>query len=243
MQADYVAVYRDLYERHWWWRSRETFILDVIENLHEEGAREVILDVGCGDGLFFDDLQRFGSVEGIEPDPAAVSPTGKWKTRIATQPLDESFRPGKSYSLILFLDVLEHMRDPLPALRRAVELLRARGSIIVTVPAFPSLWTSHDELNRHYTRYSKTSFAELAHRAGAREVRSAYFFHWLAPVKMAQRVKERLLPTEPRVPNVPRPWLNRTLGGVSRLEQRTITRLPMPFGTSLLVVLTRQETS
>ena len=50
------------------------------------------------------------------------------------------------------LDVLEHFENPGPALRRAVELLADTGAILVTVPAFLGRWTSHDEINRHFTR-------------------------------------------------------------------------------------------
>ena len=37
-------------------------------------------------------------------------------------PFDGNFCPGKRYSLILVLDVLEHMDDPIEALRRALDL-------------------------------------------------------------------------------------------------------------------------
>jgi SAM-dependent methyltransferase len=241
MEADYVAQYRRLYEHHWWWRSRELFLLDVIGQT-QRGTRDAsILDVGCGDGLFFEQLEEFGSVEGVESDPAAVDPRGRWASKIAQKPFDEWFDPGRRYSLILFLDVLEHVADPTPMLRRATELLEPLGSIIVTVPALGSLWTRHDDLNHHFRRYSKASFSELARRAGAREVRSAYFFHWLAPLKLGVRLAERLTSAEPRSPGLPPTWLNSLLVCVSRTEQRTLTRLPMPFGASLLVVLTRAD--
>src|SRR6185312_10935354 len=102
---------------------------------------------------------------GIEPDENAVSTNGRWADRIARGPLDDSFVPGHRYSLILFLDVLEHVPDPVAAIRRAVDLLEADGSILVTLPAHDALWTSHDVLNHHYHRYTKAGFAELAKSA------------------------------------------------------------------------------
>ena len=53
------------------------------------------------------------------------------------------------------LDVLEHLPDPLPPLRRALALVGDRGVLVATVPAFRSLWTSHDDINEHFERYTK----------------------------------------------------------------------------------------
>ena len=72
MDARYAQAYPDLYRRHWWWRVREEILIRRIAALRDgqKGAR--ILDVGCGAGLFFDALERFGEVEGIESDADTV---------------------------------------------------------------------------------------------------------------------------------------------------------------------------
>lgn len=241
MDPEYARRYRELYESHWWWRAREAFVLENLERLHVPEDGRAILDVGCGDGLLFDKLQRFGDVEGVEIDPAVVTPTGPWASRIRVQPFDDTFRPGRCYALILLLDVLEHMADPLSCLRRAVELLEPRGRAIVTVPALPALWTSHDELNQHFARYTRRSLDDLAWRAGARVELSRYFFQWVVPLKVAVRWKEAILRPEPRSPRIPPRWLNAALQGLSRLEQRTVSRMPIPFGSSLLAVLVRRD--
>ena len=168
MHPEYALFYRELYEKHWWWRAREDLILETLERLAPGGGVEgPILDVGCGDGLFFDKLARFGSVEGIEMDPTGVSPVGRWRERIRVQPFDATFQPGKTYALVLLLDVIEHFEDPVGCLRRAVELLAPGGAILVTVPAFRALWTRHDEINRHFTRYTRRGLESVARAAGA----------------------------------------------------------------------------
>ena len=60
MDAEYALNYRELYENHWWWRARERFILATIEGLRPQGNWGSILDVGCGEGVFFDRLSKFG---------------------------------------------------------------------------------------------------------------------------------------------------------------------------------------
>lgn len=240
MDARYARNYRDLYERHWWWRAREDLILETLARLRPGNSWGSVLDVGCGDGLFFDKLQTMGRVEGVEMDSTGVSPEGRWAERIHVRPFDESFQPGRTYALILMLDVLEHLSDPVVGLRRAVELLQPNGTILITVPAFPVLWTAHDALNHHYRRYTKRTLTALAEQAGARIHRERYFFHWTGPVKLAAHFKENLFGSTAALPRVPAPWLNKCLYRLSRVEQGIFQSLPIPFGSSLLAVAGRR---
>ena len=64
------------------------------------------------------------------------------------------------------LDVLEHLPNPVVYLRRAEELLDLRGNLLITVPAFSCLWTTHDELNHHVATLHKKGSPgiNIAHR-------------------------------------------------------------------------------
>jgi len=232
MDAAYARHYRDLYERHWWWRAREALVLGTLRRLRAGRGPGRILDVGCGDGLFFSRLAEFGEVEGIEPDASLLSADSPHRGRITVAPFDERFQPGRRYALVLMLDVLEHLPDPVGALSHARALLEPDGRLVVTVPAFQWLWTHHDELNRHFVRYTRATLREVAGRAGLRMEASRYFFHWTVPGKLAVRAKERLLgPGGPeRVPAAP---VNRALYLLSRAAQA----VRLPFGSSLLAVL------
>jgi len=196
-----------------------------------------VLDIGCGGGWFFPQLRDFGwQVEGIESDPRLVPTETGLRDTIHVDPFNRSFQPGKQYALILMLDVLEHMPDACSSLRYAVELLQPEGRLLLTVPTFLWLWTAHDDLNHHVTRYTKRSLARLAESAGMRMEICRYFFQWLVPMKLAVRVKERLLPTHPASPRVPPRLINQFCYGVSRLEQTVCAALPIPFGSSLLAL-------
>ena len=60
MDPTYGANYEELYRRHWWWRAREAAILHELARLKPAGGWRRILDVGCGNGLFFDRLSELG---------------------------------------------------------------------------------------------------------------------------------------------------------------------------------------
>jgi SAM-dependent methyltransferase len=233
----YARAYRDLYERHWWWRARERFVLGELRRLKPDGGWGRILDVGCGGGVFLPELSKLGDVEGLEPDAALVLPDDSFRSRVHVRPFDETFRPGHPFGLMLMLDVLEHMPDPRAALTHAISLLEPGGVLLATVPAFMILWTSHDVLNRHYTRYTRKRFTALARECGFEILTSRYFYHWLFAAKIAARAMEAAQVSKaPRAPRVPPGWLNSLLYFVSRAEHSGLRSLPLPFGSSLLTI-------
>lgn len=215
-------------------------ILDCLRKYLPSRCDAPVLDIGCGDALLLPALEEFGSPEGVEVDAGIVAPTGRYADRIYLGPFDTSFRPDRRYALITMLDVLEHLTKPDEALRHAMSLLRDDGLILITVPAFRALWTSHDDFNHHQTRYTKRTFFQLAKACGLEIHETHYFFHWTCAVKLLLRLKERIFPSQPRPAHVPPEFLNRLCLQLCWAEQLTLGRLPVPFGSSLLIVGRRQ---
>ena len=232
MDAQYAAVYADLYRNHWWWRAREAILVRAIDRLLAGATAARILDVGCGAGLFFDVLEQFGHVEGIESDPAALEQSGKWRGRIVRGELDDTYTPTAPFDLILMLDVLEHTRRPEQMLRRAARLLSPRGAVLVTVPAFRCLWTAHDDLNHHVTRYTAGELRDALRRAGLTAGDVRYMFPSLALAKLLVRTIEAVRPRTRPIPGIPSSPINTALQGWLLVEDRLAGW--MPFGSSVL---------
>jgi SAM-dependent methyltransferase len=236
MEPAYRGVYRDLYERHWWWRARAEWIIDTLTRFRPAQGWTPILDIGCGEGLFFDRLSIFGDVEGIEVEEGLPPIEDPRREKIHAVPFDETFRPEKAYALILMLDVLEHLPDPVTALQHVRRLLAPGGVFMATVPAFQLLWTNHDAINHHFRRYSVKELRALLKNTDMQVLEERYAFQWLAPVKLALRGLERLAGVGSNMPKVPPAWINEPLYIASRLEQKLLGRLPIPFGSSLMVI-------
>jgi len=237
MERSYADVYRTLHERHWWWRARESYLLGWLERLRPAGGFGPILDVGCGAALWFDRLRAFGEPEGLEGDAAlAAAAAERDRARVYAQPFDERFQPGKRYGLVLMLDVLEHIEDDRAALRHVASLLAPGGLLVVTVPAFEALWTGHDEINAHHRRYTAKGVARVAADAGLAVLHRRYFFNSLALPKLAVATLERLRPRPPAHPPLLFGALNELARRWCLLEQRTWGKLPLPFGSSALLV-------
>jgi SAM-dependent methyltransferase len=237
VDPSYAQRYRELAIRHWWWRARNETVRQVAGEAI--GARRGInvLDIGCGDGVLFPFLSGFGDVEGIEPDPTVVSADSPWRSRIQLRPFDASFTPGKRYGLILMLDVLEHLEKPVEALQHVRDLLDDDGRLLITVPAFTLLWTHHDDLNRHFYRFTKKTLTDIVRGAGLEVVDSWYLFQWLFLAKLVERLREKVAgPSPPE--EVPAETVNNALYRLSMAERRVTGRV-MPFGSSLLAVIRR----
>ena len=236
MDAAYRAAYRRLYNEHWWWRARERLLERELRRLGAGHGFGRILDVGCGDGLFFPVLERFGEPFGVETDAGLLSADGPYRSRIHAGPLDERFQPAQPFGLVLALDVVEHVSDPATLLRRAHDLVAPGGWFVATVPAFRALWTSHDTVNQHVTRYRRDEFAALVTGAGFTVAHARYCFVWLALAKLAVRAAEAVNPRAPRPPRIPPEPLNRLLTRLCLAEQAVLGRGWVPFGSSVLLV-------
>lgn len=70
------------------------------------------------------------------------------------------------FDCILLSEVLEHLDDDAAALVTCRELLTEDGSLLITVPADPALWTRWDDLAGHQRRYKKQELVSKLEAAG-----------------------------------------------------------------------------
>lgn len=218
MDAAYAAAYPDLAANHWWWRAREALLLRTIARLREGKLPGRILDVGCGDGRLFPKLAAFGSVEGIEPDAATLGLLAPAGRTIHAVPFETPLPVSGRFDLVLLLDVIEHLDQPVESLRLARSLLAPGGTLLVTVPALPALWTAHDVLNHHRRRYTAQELRRQLTAAGLPRVEVRYAFHSLALAKLLVRLRERMGNASPAVPSLLPRWLNRLAQRYQLLE-------------------------
>ena len=239
MRAEYAEQYRRLWEEHWWWRSRERFLIDAIERLClPSNAR--ILDVGCGDGLFFPSLERFGTIEGLEADGSLLKRSIN-RSRIKVGRLDRTFQPGPVYDLVVLLDVLEHIENDVEALESAYRSLKPGGRLLLTVPALHWLWSHHDELNQHFRRYDRISLKASMVAAGFEVETLRFFFGWtVAPLILRKWLKPAgstsLLETHDDAVTIPPAIINRALTLISQVDHWIGSRVRWPLGSSLIAV-------
>jgi len=241
MLSAYAAQYRRLWTEHWWWQARRRYVLSLIARLAAQAEIRAILDIGCGDGLFFDDLRRFGDVWGIEPDARLVAPQNPWRSRIEVCAFGPEYTTERRFDLVVMLDVLEHIENDAGALRAVWRLLKTGGHAIFTVPALPLLWSVHDEANAHYRRYRREGLRRLLHETGFQVLEIRYYFGWtLLPMLLRRLVfpAGRRGACEYRA-RIPPRVINCLMRWMTLMEQAVTFPLGLPLGTSLYAVVRR----
>lgn len=237
MRSEYGVQYAELYAHHWWWRAREAILEREIAAL-ELPKPCAILDVGCGDGVFFPILSRWGTVSGIEIDRDLVSDAVRERYDVFHEALGSRVYAGMRFDLITALDVIEHVEDDASALREVATMLAPSGYLVLTVPAFKSLWDEHDERNHHFRRYRLEQVRTLLASYG-RIVRLRYLFPSLFLPKFAVAAFNRLRRSKVDQTRIPSRSVSSLIAGYLCLEDRLGARLPVPFGTSVLAILER----
>jgi len=107
---------------------------------HLEASRNVsgpprLLDVGCGYGGFVSLMRDRGwDAEGVDPSPVTVAAASAKGIPVRLGTLDEFSRSGPAYRAVTMFYVLEHLFDPMSALRKVFALLEPGGVLLVRVP-------------------------------------------------------------------------------------------------------------
>jgi SAM-dependent methyltransferase len=142
-------------KRHWWFRGRRRLLDDVLRNLVGDAASsKTIYDIGCGVGNNCQALASYGRVIGVDISPQALEycKNQGYADLLLRNAENLEGVPDDSADVVVAMDVLEHLDDG-AALAEFVRILKPSGHLVVTVPAFPSLWGLQDELGEHRRRY------------------------------------------------------------------------------------------
>lgn len=75
----------------------------------------------------------------------------------------------------MYLDVIEHIKEDAKEIKKAFNLLKKNGTLIICVPAFQFLYTAYDKRIGHYRRYSKKNIKDLLYSCGIKKFKSQYF--------------------------------------------------------------------
>jgi 2-polyprenyl-3-methyl-5-hydroxy-6-metoxy-1,4-benzoquinol methylase len=139
------------------------------ELLLRVGPGASVLDIGCWAGWAGAFLveERNVTVDGVEPDLEMGSVAARTYRTVVPSTIEEALAdltadPDRRYDHLLFLDVLEHMRDPAPVLRDARALIKPGGSVLVSLPNVAH-WSVRKELALGRWRYSDSGILDRTH--------------------------------------------------------------------------------
>lgn len=113
--------------------TSHTQILELV------GQNKRVLDVGCASGYLAEALNKNGCVvSGIEFDATEAEKARPFLDKLVVADLNEvdlaEQFDADSYDVVVFGDVLEHLLHPDEVLSASLSLLRADGSVVISIP-------------------------------------------------------------------------------------------------------------
>lgn len=243
MNRDYAAQYGDWEKWHWWFRGRQR-ILEALLRRELSQSPTSIVSVGCGpvEGLtwLLPLVGPKGRVVGLDAEPLHVpvsnTPISYVVGRIENAPL-----ASEDFDVVLALDILEHLDDDVAGVGEMTRLLKPGGLLLLTVPAFPSLWGVQDVVSQHRRRYTRKTLSRLFAKALLPQPRITYFNTFLFPPIATVRWGRQVIGAADNAQGDfagSRPGLlNNFLEGVFAFERHLVGRASLPFGVSLLATL------
>ncbi|MDA1184077.1 MAG: class I SAM-dependent methyltransferase [Acidobacteria bacterium] len=228
--------------RHFWFHGFRAYVLPVIRDIVGDRRDLRMIDCGCGTGYNIKTL--------LQPNGRAfafdMSLDALQRARSSGRPLAQAdmeripFRSA-TFDLAISFDVVQSVSDDTAAVREMARVLKPGGHLVMNVTALEFLRGDHSDVWGEQRRYTRDSGTRLVEGAGLDVVGVAYLFASLVPMMLTVRMVQRALrlvrePSGDTELAVPAPPINALLTGLVRAEAAVARRLPMPFGSSLLVV-------
>jgi len=215
------------------------------------GARLAALDVGGGTGWMLDEARavepRLARTVVLDIDERARGAAEAAGHEFVARRVEE-FTTGERFDLIVMLNLVEHVADPVGVLAAAGSMLRPGGRILVKTP-------NHDSLDarlfrhrywgglhcpRHWVIFTPDSFRRAAARAGLvvhelRLTQGAPFWAFSVLASLAAAGLARIGPGRPMVRHPLMPWLTVAFGALDLL------RAPVSRTSQMFAILGRAE--
>lgn len=233
-------LYEDLYQledKHWWHIAKRRAVYKLIKKNNTK-KNPKILDIGCGTGKNMEELQKLGTVYGLDHSSEALKFCRKRGLKLLTKGTAEktNLEPN-SFDIITILDVLEHTDDKKTLIEMG-RILKKDGIIILTVPAYPWLWSKWDEVLHHKKRYTVNTLKEILVANNFNPIKMTHLYSFLIlPLLIIRKIKQNIskdfYQSDFKLSN---PLFNFLLNNLSKFEFLLAENFYIPFGTSILVV-------
>lgn len=234
VEYDNMAKFEDTY---WWHVGRKSIVSLQLRALNlPEGAR--VLNIGCGTGGMIPFMEEYGRVSNVDTSEEAIRycKLRGYEDAVKVDGIELPFG-NEVFDVVVATDVLEHIKDEQAALAEWRRVLKPGGHLLITVPAYQWLWSSHDESLHHFRRYTASEVHRKLNQKDFDIKRRSYVIVFSFPLVVGFRLLRGLASKEQKTSYVSLPaWLNSLFINLLRIEARAVKVISFPFGTSVLAV-------
>jgi 2-polyprenyl-3-methyl-5-hydroxy-6-metoxy-1,4-benzoquinol methylase len=129
-------------------------------------STKALLDIGCGAGTFGKSVKNTLGCEvwGIEPAQGPALEAKKILDHVVVGLFDEAYpQVNRTFDVVCFNDVLEHMPDPWDALQKTKKLIREGGIVMASMPNILHYQEFMDILIRKDWKYAEAGIMDKTH--------------------------------------------------------------------------------
>jgi SAM-dependent methyltransferase len=239
--TDAAATLELVEARSFWFRSRNELLAWAVEQYAPRATS--FLEVGCGTGFVLTGMQARVPrlrLEGGELDPDGLEIARRRLPGVPLIRMDARRIPFEDeFDVVGAFDVIEHVDEDEIVLQQMTRATKPGGTVLVSVPQHPSLWSFADDIGHHKRRYTRPELLAKLRGAGLRVERVTSFVTLLLPLMFLSRRRARsadqALQEFELSTRVDR-WLERTMSVERRLIRAGVS---LPAGGSLLAVATK----
>ncbi|MGC9052568.1 MAG: class I SAM-dependent methyltransferase [Candidatus Hydrogenedens sp.] len=239
----WITIHHETEKNYWWFILKREIITYFIQSLLKK--TDSILEIGCGGGRLSCELQQLGyKVISTDFEPSAVFYTKKSGITHAFVSNSGEGIPIKNETidLIVMTDVLEHIKDHSLTIQECHRVLKKEGYIVITVPAYPCLFSSWDRWNKHYRRYTKEQLIYLAKTSHLKIKKLTFWNIPGIPFAIFRKIKDLFNPSQnyegfPSVPTL----IEIPLKCFISMENKWLRRFSLPVGLSLICIFEKIE--
>jgi SAM-dependent methyltransferase len=227
-------------EEHFWWFVAMRGITDTILASKLQNGPLKVLDAGCGTGFNLLHFEKTGhSAYGFDYAREAVTAVQRRGfAKVVRASITEIPYRSDTFDLAYSFEVIDEVSDSDQAIRELYRVLKPGGSLLLRLPAFDWLRSSHDTDIGTLHRYTLGEIEEKLKHAGFRVRRSTYANCLLFPVVVVRRLLKHLgigggTDTKPMPAGLQ--WLDPVFRTVLGLEEGLIRwGIRLPFGLSAI---------
>ncbi|MDA8153959.1 MAG: class I SAM-dependent methyltransferase [Acidithiobacillus sp.] len=122
---------------------------ESIRHIPKAFRSRIIADIGCGNGQFLQTAIQLGlEAYGLDFDPLAVETATKTGANVSLGGLPNTGWPSSKFDMVTLSHVIEHVYDPMLALREVRRILKPGGLVWIATPNMDSF--GHNRYRRYW---------------------------------------------------------------------------------------------